>query len=294
MRGIKYLFAVFGMLLLVSCQVRLERPGIPIHWGFRMPLEDAPDSWKANFDYIGQEEAIMVELPVFADSSGMPRISTTGLEDLAQAALDYQTPLTLALCTTNPKELFPAGDFSEDESASWFAAYAAEVEGVLAYFQAHPPVRLILGNDWLLVEEYASNWNALLEGLRLGHPYLRLGYGSDLVAGYPEWWRNCDFLAVEYMVIADPNPKRLAMQQNPIYGQAGLDLDRPLLIYQSNLMGPDKAILLQNQLRFWEDEVEVEGLFINTLYARIPALDSSSYFGVQNDQAFWDFLAEYK
>lgn len=291
----KFLLPVWLLLLLSGClSPSLERQSVPIHWGIRLDHSTSPFELHDNFEQLSEGDALLVEIPLHADSAGLPVISIPSsiFQDLAGMAAKKQVDLSLALSTSHPRELFP--EEVKWEVGQWFEAYRLELNGLLQAFDSHPPKRLILGNDWSNVEIEAEAWTELMADLRKRHPELRLGYGKLGGEAHPTWWNACDFLAVEYPALADPNPKPRAMKLNPNIGETALSLDKPILIYRANLMGPYKTISLKNQLRFWQEEVKLEGLFINSLYARIPPLDSTSYFGLQEAPDLLEFIRDYR
>ena len=175
----------------------------------------------------------------------------------------------------------------------WFEALTQELLAALQSIDwSHGPERVIIGNDWETVERNAQEWEEMFDRLRDDLKGIQLGYGfhGDRKTP-PSFVRKCDFFALEYPPVADENPKPFAIQNNPRMASFASMVEKPLFIYRSNIMGKHKTIGLQNRLRFWVDEIPVTGLVANSLYAKIPPLDSTSYFGVMTDEeflAYWD------
>ena len=288
-----YLLLIVLPLLLIGCMApQLEREDVPVHWGIRLDNADHPQIFSENFAYTGPSTPLLVEIPVSADSNGLPIISHAGLTSLAGKAQQANAPLTIALTTTFSKELFPKGEVQDKKA--WFEAYRQEIADIVDIFGPGPPNRLILGNDWKAVEQEEEQWISLLQSLRSQHPGISFGYGTLAEENVPTWVNHCDFLAIEYPALADPNPKRRAMELNPMIAAKAQESELPLLIYRANLMGPFKAIALKNQLRFWPEEMDLTGIFINSLYPRIAPLDTTSYFGLHTSPDLLDFLKEYR
>lgn len=285
------LFVVLSTLAFGCASPTLERQEVPIHWGIRMDEETNRQALEPSFEYIGPNSSLLVEVPIAADSSGQPRISMQGLAGLAQLAKESQTPLTIALTTTYSTELFPEEEIRDIDS--WFFSLENDIVGMMSGFAAWPPERLVLCNDWHPVNPETGAWVGLVEHLGARYKDLQLGYGWNGEGNPPEWAGKCDFLALEYPALADPNPKPRAMELNPTFGQVAMDLPLPLLIYRANLMGPYKTIALKNQLRFWPEELELQGIFINSLYPKVAPLDTTSYFGLHTSPDLLDFLEEY-
>ena len=215
-------------------------------------------------------------------------------EDIEEEIVEEPVEVIDTVANENQLKGAFADHFSTPEQMKlWFEALTQELLGNLVSIDwSHGPERVIVGNDWKTVEGYGKEWEQMMDRLRYDLKGLKIGYGfhgdrSDP----PAWVSKADFFALEYPPVADENPKPFAIQNNPRMASFASDRELPLFIYRSNIMGKHKTIGLQNRLRFWVDELPVTGLVANSLYAKIPPLDSTSYFGVMTDEeflAYWD------
>lgn len=282
-------------LILPGCRpTDLERPGVPISWGMR--FESDADVAELNPNMAKLRSLVMrrmlVELPVVADSQGLPTIPPLSLDRLRGYSNRYKVRLFLAFTTTNPKKLFPL-DTVEDPNR-WFAALETAVDSVLRDFGQHPPERVIIGSNWTYAEQYGAHWKQMLDKLRGVHPYL-FSYGASLQRlPMLDWLNACDEICIDYRPGPDENPKPYAREYNQMASAIADSLDLPVFIFRTNLIGNNKTLQLKNQLRFWSEGVNVRGLCINTLYAPIAARDSTTYYGVAQEDELFEFLRRYR
>ncbi len=290
----RYLFPLLFLSLLVlsACQSPdLERAEVPLLWGIRYEGEDAGQWLEQNLEVEGRGTEWMIEIPIIAGDSNFPTIPELPLEELGRGLAAQQISFNLAFTTSFGKELFPTGKLVD--TTAWFHALTNEVKECLEAIHQEPR-RLIVGNDWKLAEPAQAHWRQLFQDLKsTTNSQLGYGWNGDRLT-LPPWIDVCDFFALEYPPVADPNPKPYAIQNNQRMGRAADSLGLPLFIYRGNVMGNYKTIGLKNRLRFWPEEVQVTGLVANSLYAKLPLLDSSSYFGVMQDQEFINYWKSYQ
>lgn len=283
---------IFSLLILGSCRSpALEREDIPLMWGIRYEGEEAANWLKRNIQTEDRGREWMVEIPVVADDSMRPTIPDLPLKDLQNGLEDDQLTFNLAFTTSFEKELFPEGKFSD--TTEWFKSLTHSIQECLGSFNKEPE-RVIVGNDWKVTESAQGHWRQVFTDLRTSYKG-KLGYGwhGDRTS-VPSWIDACDFFALEYPPVADPNPKPYCIQNNPRMAGVADSLGLPLFIYRANVMGNYKTIGLKNRLRFWPEEIPVSGLVANSLYPKLPLLDSSSYFGVMQDQEFINYWKSYQ
>lgn len=285
-------FLLLFLLLLGSCRSpQLERQDVPLMWGIRFEGEEALEWINRNLESSEKGKEWMIEIPVVASDSQIPSIPELPLRALSQALDQNDVEFNLAFTTSFVKELFPTGALTD--TTNWFDGLQTAIQNSLNAFD-RPPKRLIVGNDWKTSEPAEEHWRSLMKNLR-NENKIEIGYGwnGDRLSA-PKWLDVCDFFALEYPPIADPNPKPYSIQNNPRMATISDSLDKPMFIYRANVMGNFKTIGLKNRLRFWPEEIEVTGLVANSLYAKLPPLDSSSYFGVMQDKEFLNYWNSYQ
>lgn len=261
----------------------LERADVDLHYGIRYDQESSAEAFPKNISDNDLPSALLVEVPVQADSNGLPSIPALNFAPLAETGA---TDLHLAFGSITDTLLFP-----EDQSElapDWFPNLLQVLD---TFLQSCSPKKVILGNYWEQTLDFEEEWKLLLEELKKKYPQVEFGLGWVAAASIPDFVGAGDFLALEYPPLNEP--KREAMSLNQELGGRALELGLPVYVYRANLMGKDKPDQLRNILRFWPDEVEVQGVVLNSIYDRIPSLDSSSYFGIVRDQPLQDFLEEY-
>ena len=281
----KWFWLALCMVGLSACEpLDLERPGIPLQYGLRYDEPTSGTEWTRNVTTNDLEAPLLVEIPLVADSNGLPAIPPNNYLPLQENS----TPLDLVFSSLVDTLLFPPSQASLP--SGWADSLTARVGTFVAALK-RPPGRIVLGINWRKVpdlqvqlQRIESEWS--FEGIPLAFSFL----ASDPPEGS---WRYGDFLAVAYPSLNEP--KRECIVLNPKIAElATIKPARPVFIYQSNVIGLDKTDQLRNLLRFWPAETEIEGLVLNSIYDRHPGRDSVSYFGFANDTAFTAFLESYQ
>jgi hypothetical protein len=99
----------------------------------------------------------------------------------------------------------------------------------------------------------------------------------------------------ELAIINDAPPDEMYKahfrQVNRALSAKALEYNKTLFIAQTNILGDNKLLLYKNQLRFWDDAVQVEGLIINSLYCQSSLADSTTRFGLARDKELLEYLS---
>lgn len=277
-------------ILMTGCtSPQLEREDVPLIWGIRYEGHDAAEWIPRNLDY--GADHWMIEIPMVADSLHLPRIPDLPLAVLGEAIEEAQIQYSIAFTTLSGPELFPnEKPINPDQ---WFPQLEAEILSFLNHFKLGPE-RIVVGNDWKETESYDTDWRQLFTAVKK-ESQAQVGYGwrGDRKE-MPDWLDACDFFALEYPPLAESDPRPYAVQNNPKMGRCADSLGIPLFIYRGNLMGKDRVPGLKNRLRFWPTSLHVQGFVANSMYPKLPPLDSSSYFGVMTDTAFLNYWNQYQ
>jgi len=290
MKRLSYAIGLIALISLGSCrQPQLEREDVPLMWGIRFEGEDAASWINPNLDYGAKEW--MIEIPIHADSLLLPTIPNLPFEPLVAGLKRAQISYNLAFTTVSEGELFPP-EFTQVNKA-WFTQLEKEVISMVGRMP-YPPKRIVLGNDWQATESASEEWRTTIHALQAKIQTL-VGYGwrGDRTTT-PDWLEECDFFALEYPPLAESDPRPFAVQNNPKMAICADSLQLPLFIYRGNLMGKDRVPGMKNRLRFWPPTVPLEGFVANSMYPKLPPLDSSSYFGVMTDTAFLKYWSAYQ
>ncbi|MEM0995674.1 MAG: hypothetical protein AAGN35_01280 [Bacteroidota bacterium] len=282
-------------LLLLGCgSPHLERPGIPLAWGMRM--ESPADEAEINANLAKMRDLvtrqIVLELPVEADSAGLPRIKALPLGSFVTLARQYKIRFNLALTTLRPQDLFPRGEIADPNA--WFDRYTDEVDSLLQVLAGYPPERVILGNDWRPAEAHPNHFRTLLKDLRTDYRN-RFAYGArvDRLEEIP-FWAACQEIAIDYTPTAAGDLKATSRKINPRAGEFAAGQRLPIFIFRANIIGPEPALQLKNRLRFWPERTPMSGICINTIYPTIAARDSVTYYGLAQEPEFFEFMEEYR
>lgn len=295
---ISFSWALICVIVLVSLGCRpkpLEQTAVDLQWGFRLDEAGQDSSIASNLaqnTFLGTQ-SLLVELPfasrLDSDSVLLPHFPKTSIGILASSGQE-DLQLTIAMTTANIQTIFP--DFRLPEPGPWFAELEQLTDSLLNTFP-QPPARFVLGNDLRPSEGFAVEWSRLLKSLRKKHPQTAFGYGK-MLDEVPQinWWNNCDFIAVEYPPLADPNPRPFCIEHTPPAAQLADSLEIPVFIYRANVMGKFKVAQMKNRLRFWQP-IQLSGLVLNSLYSRVALLDSTSYFALGKDEELKGYLEKY-
>lgn len=270
-----------------------ERTGIPIWQGMRV---NEPSEWSELQDNAKLWDAegtagIAVELPLKADSAGLPTIgSFPGANEIQ---LLGQRPLSIVLATSNIKELFP--DELQITDAEWFANLRQEVDSLLTAFKEHAPQRLIVSGAWGDYPMNRAGWASLVNGLKQQWTGIKFSLG-----GRPELVAEnglaalSDEVAIDYPPMAGEEQRSSCRSSNLKIAELGIASGKPAFIYRTNILGDTPLPQLQNRLRFWREEAAVTGICLNSLYPFTPLRDAKTYYGLADNPELGEFLREYQ
>lgn len=282
-------------ILVCGCRpLELERPGIPIVWGMRFnepadEVELSPNLAKLRELTTRQ---LMIELPLRADSMGLPRVAV-GLPSTTTGLFrPFKAGFHLAFCTTNERELFPTD--SLPDPGDWFLTLEKEIVGVLANIHGYPIERVVIAGKWGKLQNETEGWRAFLAHLRMQFPDIPFSIG-----GRPEVLDSSglgalsDELVIDYPPIAGDDLKAPCREVNQQIAALSQRLGKPIFIYRANVIGPDPLPQIKNRLRFWPEAVKINGICLNSLYAKVPPRDSKTYYGMEDDPGAIAFVKDY-
>jgi hypothetical protein len=291
-----FCFLALASLVYFACQP-LERPNVPVLHGLRleMPPNNLSDcAEKLKNDFTARE--LSVELMVVADSgTGLPKISRTSLVEVSRLILGLQRygfSYTIQLHHSNFRPLF----FPDQKinAETWFTAYEKEIrEELLPRLASAKVNRLSLGTYYEPIESETKHWQALFQSVRRVTKIPLLYVASVERAGQIRFWQSCDEIGIFYQTSIEQNDKVYARKWNEKLSALALKEKKPLFIAQANLIGENKQIQLENRLRFWDENVSLNGLVVNNIFP-IPAVcDTNAYFGLGQDAELLEYLRDY-
>lgn len=287
---------LFVMLILSSCAPKeLERLKVPISWGMRLnDLEDAKEIGPnlASIRELGMRN-ISIELPLVADSAGFPSIPTHIPSETPGLLLRFKVKFNLIISTTNKESLFPEAAVMSPKE--WFAILEQEVKKELGNLKIYMPSRVIIGSDLKPSFEYFDEWKTLLQNLRNSFPNVKFSIGGRAEemqkSGLAE---ISDEFAIDYPPLVGENLKAQSRDQNSEIAAMAKGIGKSIYIYRANIIGPSPLIQIQNRLRFWPENLEINGICINTLAGKVAARDSKTYYGLADNEDAIDYLKYYK
>lgn len=292
----KYGLLFWMAIALVGCGPKyLERSGIPIVWGMRIDEAGDETDLADNLAHAKSLDmnALLVELPLRADSFGLPVVATELSPGTIQTLRDSQTPLSLAFSTTHSGELFPTNEFPL--ARIWLAYLEAGIDTALGKFSGCKLERVILASEWGPMAESKVAWERMLTHFRERHPATKFSIGGRTEALEASSLGSIsDEIAIDYAPIAGEELKGPCRVENQKITELALQSGKSVFIYRANIIGESPALQIQNRLRFWQAGVTISGICLNTLYPKIAALDGKTYYGLADDPEALDFLQSYR
>lgn len=282
------------VLLVCGCGRRyLERTGVPIWQGMRV---NAPEEWAQLPENLKVWEAteadgVCLELPLRADSLGLPVVGN--MPGSEESALLRGKRLSIALATTNLKELFP--DELQVTDAAWFAQLEVEIDRLLQELKELAPERLIVGGAWGDYPMNRAGWASCINSLRRKWPRVKISLG-----GRPELVADnglaalSDEVAIDYPPMAGEEQRSSCRNTNLKIAELAVASGKAIFIYRANVMGDTPSAQFQNRLRFWREDATLAGMCLNSLYPYSPLRDAKSYYGLADNPDVGEFLKEYK
>ena len=285
-------------MLFASCQ-SLERQNVPLSFGFRLEIQPNPLQIKTCVEEMKKDfsaKTLTLELMVVGDSAtGLPKISRTSLVEFSRLILglqSYDFSFSILLHHSNFRPLFLENN--KIDTLQWFAEYEREIiEELLPRLKGVKVNRLGLGTYYEPLESATESWKKLFANVRkkTGIPLLYVSAVEQ--AEKIRFWQGCDEIGIFYQTSIEQNDKVYAQKWNAKLSALALREKKPLFIAQANLIGENKLIQLQNRLRFWDDDVSINGLVINNIFPCPAPCDSNAYFGLQKEEEVKDFIRKY-
>jgi hypothetical protein len=292
----KYLWGLVIALLCMACESgKLERPDLEFVWGMRLNEPSDVSQISPNLAKLREivMKDLMIELPLKADSLGLPIVAVNLPEDLGGLMGIYRNHLHLAFCATNSKELFPAG--KPEDTDRWINQLEAEIVRNLLVIPNTKPDRVILGAEMTILKEDSKAWTDMLLRLRKQFPgtlFSIAGRIEDLEQA--SFATLSDELAIDYVPMAGVELKAESRAENQRIAALAAKVGKPVFVYRLNIIGPDPLIQIQNRMRFWPKDLKISGLCLNSLYPKIAARDSNSYYGLADNPEVMGYLDTYR
>ena len=66
-----------------------------------------------------------------------------------------------------------------------------------------------------------------------------------------------------------------------------------MYVSHANVIGEEKTLQFKNKTRFWDAEVAVSGIVLNTIFGQSILSDTSRYFGAKQDAELQAYLKDY-
>ncbi len=238
---------------------------------------------------------IVLELELSChDSTALPYIQRTGRSQLTKLLpilqeLELQPSIGIIESSDEPLYFRDTTDFNR-----WFAHYYFELDRVLERTTGYPLQRLIIGNEFKELERRPPHeWRHLTDSLRA------LSKAKLVYSTTPERVRNVniwpllDEIGIAYLPVADGSLKRAHRAWHEDISELVRTYDRPVYISHANVIGDDKLLQFKNKTRFWDEEVRVNGINLNTVYGTTVLSDTSKYFGWQSSPDALEYLESY-
>lgn len=302
-----------GLLIsLVSCTPNLEREDIPIIPGIRLnhypygPEESPTIRAEAEAQVHQQNEAafaeweltdLLIDVPLDYDSITQgPMLDSLTLQALDRALAHYPEQagqLHLALTSDNPGELFRARTRPLDLAWCHQLDSCMQLVEELSEAAGFTVKRMIIGNNWEPFEAYLDG-RARVYDLHHARSSVRLAYGIDITRlDSIESLAEMDELALGYPPQPTLAPKPFCRKWNKKASEKAQMAGLPIFIFQGNILEVQSRYAFENRLRFWSDEVEVEGLTLNSIYTASSLSEGESYFGLTDEAGFLAALEKY-
>jgi hypothetical protein len=172
-----------------------------------------------------------------------------------------------------------------------FNRYSSQIDSILAILPFSPD-KLMFSGFWIQDSAFQQALIQQFPKWKKRHPHSTCyiaGRHESLLADVIDWEGNYE-LAVIHDAPPDEVFKPYFRKVNGALSEKALKHNRSLFIAQSNLLGEQKLLLFKNQLRFWDEQVIIEGLTINSLYCTSSLADSSTRFGLAKDKHLVEYV----
>ncbi|RMG19634.1 MAG: hypothetical protein D6730_21230, partial [Bacteroidetes bacterium] len=237
----------------------------------------------------------MIEIPFqlhpLSPQSSFKYYETHELDTLLPILRKHQLPYSLAFTVENPRNV-PLAQASIDP-------YFTDISGMLLRcMKARYFPRYLIFMGELCKPAFSKG---KLPGFLAQVKQEFKGFEGEIVlAATPAEWLDSDYLwpLAEVVGICYREPPELEykpyfMRINRQLSQKLIQYQKPALIVQTNLVGGRKLLLFKNQLRFWDEQTELRGIVLNSLYCEFPLADQHTHFGLAGEQEFKQYLKRY-
>lgn len=241
-------------------------------------------------------EEICLEVLLEGDSAtGLPKIDRTSLTQVSKimpqiraAGLKYSIVMQ-----SWPRQPLFAGP---TDTARWQQAYLAEIkEKLLPRLAGFPPVRLCLGTDFGPLENQPAFWQTVFSEIRAAAPQqVKLLYSANMkTANKIAFWDACDEIGLFYPATIADAPRKFSREWHPKAAELARTFGKPIYLTHAYLISANKLLEFQNRLRFWPEDVAVNGINLNNIVTRTPLTDTLDYYGVADRPEFLEYLKTY-
>ena len=288
---------VSASFILSHCSAPLERQAVPVYAGISIDSTAAcPRSTLAqnrDIQHASHLRGWSVEIPMLIRkeeaTNAFVYYEGHSLDTLLSLLAEKDIPYILNFSLQNPFALQPE-EISPDR-------YLTDVTGLLLRTSHYPPEVIGFMGSFLDKNLMGDRLSTLVREMKKGLPSFS---GQIVFAGVPEVlaapgfdWDTPDAVGILYLPpgnqVIKPYFRDINQRLSPLF----IYHQKPLYILQSNLVGDEKLLVFKNQLRFWEPEVDVQGIVLNSLYCHVSLIDSVTPFSLANDRAFGTYLQEY-
>jgi hypothetical protein len=283
-------FCIFLANLLGACTPQLERADVPLLAGIRPDrgcgAEVMEHNLKAYQDFRFQEWIVgmvweEVPVPGGPEEHFLPGLILSYLQQ-------HREPYSLAI------DLVPS--LSSEAPQKSTAEYLAAIPPLLSQLEKYPPHRLIFMGEFVHSGAARAEVRTFLTAWREQFPH----FSCEIVfAAAPAYldeafdWDTPDLVGIRHEAPPDQDYRAWFRETHRRLSLLLVTHRKPAIIVESNLIGEDALLLFRNELRFWQDSVDLRGISINTLYCRMALTDTTSYFGLGHDMKFQHYLRDY-
>lgn len=280
----------------IACQVPQERQAVPVIGGISLGQAYDFMRWKqdSSLSKVYHLSAWMIEWPLILEDEAAhskfnyyePSVLDSLLPLLESASIPYYLAFSLPRIEENP--------FIQVALSKCFA----DISGILLRSASYPPAKVIFTGEFFQTPETSNALNDFV--VQMGSEFTafkgEIVYALALEAVDREFldWSIPDVIGICYPPSASLNQRSLFYNQNRHWSRWLIEQDKPGLIVESNLLGAQKLERFTYQLRYWEEEVVLEGIVLNSLYSQLSLSDSNSYFALAIEDAFKNYLNEYQ
>lgn len=291
---VHWLIGILLIFLFTNCTDPLERQNVPIWGGSVFNKSCSQQILIENIQYFKEFglSGWMVEIPFYVTQSSHTSdfryyessLLDTLLPVLEKTKIDYGLYFSL----NNPDKLSTRKVNISD--------YFTDISGILLKAKTNLPIYIGFGEGFLasdLTEMALPNY---IDQIKKEIPDFK---GKFVYGTFPnQLTKKFDFQTPDIIGIIFPPPideafKRRYKNSHIRISSLLLKHDKPAMILQSNLLNTNKYIQLKNELRFWDEDVTLTGLVLNSENCYYPFSDNSGLFNLGKDRLLLNYLDSY-